>query len=343
MSRSSHPLPPHVAPWIDDALGRAPAPETHATCAACALCADGGDGRRSKGPLTFEPAVKCCTYRPALPNYLVGAALADDTADGASGRRTVAARVAAGGVEVSPLGLLPAADAVDLGAGAAACPHLDDGRCGIWQHRHAVCSTWFCKHERGARGHAAWLSLRALLIAVERSLALWCCIEEGIDAERLARLVARGGTVPGLRLDPAVSPAALWGSLAGAEQAFYVRCHERVRDLTWEDVLRITGPSVHALAAAARQAFAALDAPVPERLRPGTYTVLATGADGVLAQTYSVADPLGLPSLLLSVLHLFDGRPTPEVMTELADERGLSLDPDFLRTLVDFRFLVEAP
>ena len=344
MSSPSHLLPAHVAPWVDAALGVEIPPESHATCASCAMCEGGGDERRSRGPLVFDPQVKCCAYVPALPNYLVGAILADASDDNAAGRRSTQQRIALGGPRLSPLGLIPGPHAPPkLGAVEPRCPHLDDGRCGIWKHRHAVCSTWFCKHERGAAGQAAWLVLRALLMAVEQELALWCCREAGFEGQVLARVLASTGTVPWLTQLEALPAAQLWGVHRGKEHAFFLACHHRVRDLTWEDVLQICGPNVHVLADAAREAFEGLEQPVPDRLVPGRYSVVATGESGVLAQTYSEADPIGLPAALTSVLHLFDGRPLAQVEAQLEQERGVALAPEYLRMLVDFRVLVAAP
>ena len=96
---------------------------------------------------------------------------------------------------------------------------------------------------------------------------------------------------------------------------------------------------MRALGRVARAAWDALDAPLPQALRPGMHTVVAVGEDGVLAETYSSMDPIGLPSLLLAVLHHFDGRPTATVLEQLAREQGVALDEAFLRELVDFDVL----
>ena len=53
------------------------------------------------------------------------------------------------------------------------------------QTRNAVCSTWFCKHERGAVGQRFWHAVRDLLIAVEERVALRCLIEGGLPDEQV--------------------------------------------------------------------------------------------------------------------------------------------------------------
>jgi hypothetical protein len=121
--------------------------ETEATCDDCAMCAAGGAQRGDA--YFFRPDVKCCSFVPNLPNFLVGRILADADPHLAAGRASVEARSEAG-MAVTPLGLgQPPAYRVlyDRGAPAAfgrsrtlRCPHfLDDGvgRCAIWRHRNS--------------------------------------------------------------------------------------------------------------------------------------------------------------------------------------------------------------
>lgn len=332
-------LPEHSAAWVRDALGR-PAPrEPHATCDSCALCPGGGAGVRPQGRVSFREDTKCCNYLPALPNYLIGGILAGGSD---VGRRTVRSRIDQGR-HLSPLGLLPPdSHAGFRGTSQAPCPHLDDGRCGIWAHRHATCATYFCKHERGAVGHQAWLALRALLTGIERGLALWCCVEEGFDGRALGMLTARHGA-PGLELAATVDPADLWGQRLDEKEAFFLACHERVQGMQWADVRRHTGPVVAALQRHAVDAFAALDQPLAAVLRPGPYQVVASSPEGVLAETYSALDPIGLPAMLLSVIHLFDGRPVSQAQDDMERDFGVRLEGAFLRSLVDFGVLRETP
>jgi len=335
-------LPPLYAPWITALLGEPPPAERHATCASCALCGGGGLGERPVGRVRAHPQVKCCTYRPALPNFLVGAILADPTAS--SGRRTLAARMAAEPDQVSPLGVGRAMlEPPPVGSGPEhACPHLDQGLCSIWAHRHATCATWWCKHERGAAGQAAWHALRAFLLATEDALALWCCAELGFQGADLLRLVAATGQRPELRLAPNTPLSALWGAHGGDIEGFYLRAHERVAGLTLEQVLSVGGSMLRALAAAAREAWAALDLPTPAHLGVGAHRVVGLGVDGALVETYSPTDPILVPALMQSVLHLFDGRPVDQVLATLDQDYGLALDPGLLRQLVDHQVLVAA-
>jgi hypothetical protein len=55
---------------------------------------------------------------------------------------------------------------------------------------------------------------------------------------------------------------------------------------------------------------------------------------------YSPHDPILLPAAVIDVLDRFDGRPTEQVLGEVAAELGLELDGALLQRLVDFGILV---
>ena len=156
-------LPPLYAGWVEELLSGPVPEETRATCHNCAMLPRESDG--APDVLHFHPATKCCTFVPLLPNFLVGRILADSDPAGASGRRSVLERLrAADGV--SPLGLdVPRRYGFLYGHNGGfgrtpsmRCPHYletEGGLCGVWKHRNSICSTWFCKHDRGAAASTA--------------------------------------------------------------------------------------------------------------------------------------------------------------------------------------------
>ena len=351
-------LPPLYARWMDALLGESIPPETRATCEDCAMCAP--EGAADEATLYFSPRVKCCTYQPRLANFLVGRALEDKDFAFSAGRATLERRIA-GGVGVTPLGLETSAAYGLLyqhgseGFGRAdsmRCPHyLEEGggRCGIWRHRNSICATWFCKHERGATGLAFWERLRDLLQAVERDLAAWCVLEAGLNADAIGALFAfrkpeERDSLSVADLDGKADPKVarkLWGAWLGREREFYRECAGRVSPLTWEDVLRISGPVVGAHARVARQAFEALlRDELPERLTTGPFQIVSTGREGVRVVSYSGNDPLDLAPGVLDVLPFFDGRPTAEALGTIRRELGIRVEKDLVRKLADFEILV---
>jgi Fe-S-cluster containining protein len=187
---------------------------------------------------TYSNDLKCCTYTPRLPNFLVGRILADTSDDAVSvaGRSSVALRVDAG-LTATPLALeTPRAYGLlyehgsHAGFGVAPslrCPHFHaaTGGCGIWRHRESVCATFFCKHERGALGAQLWTAARIWFRAVEETLAWHALLELGLGDAALAHLVARAefgdGPLDAASLGAAVDRRELqlrWGVWAGREK-----------------------------------------------------------------------------------------------------------------------------
>jgi hypothetical protein len=306
----------------------------------------------------FSPNTKCCTYLPRLPNFVVGQILADSDPASAPGRATVSARVQRGEV-VRPLGLgVPQSYSLRYGHASAdfgtsqalLCPHfLADGRCGIWRYRNSVCTTWFCKHVRGAVGLRFWHALERLLNSVEQMLACWCLLDQGFGPaafEQLSPAMANqfaktssDGNLAGT-LEPAAHRA-LWGKWAGLEREFYQQCAQQVEALDWADIVRIGGPDITANARIARAAYdALLDCSLPGALTVGQFRVIGIDESGTQVEAYHGSDPLSLSRELMDVLPLFNGRPTTETLRSLADDRGVRITPELIRRLADFEVLV---
>lgn len=349
----THPLPPLYARWLDEALPTPLPSERGATCDACAMCPQGDTAPTSL--YVFDPEVKCCVYMPQLPNFLVGRALDEP------GGHTVEARIAAR-IGLTPVGLArPAAyDLLHRGSTNAIgrsrslrCPHFieDGGRCGIWQSRDALCSTWFCKHERGALGLHLWQAVRDLLVTLEHTLAWWAAREQGIPVEVLAKLLPsteHDRSQPPPPDGPAVDDvpdetvlASLWGAHHRKEADYYRACTASVAPLGWAEVLAIGGPDLAIRADLLRERLAGhAHVALPEALRIGTFEIAGQRPGGVRVVTYSSLDALDLPNALIGVLPAFDGRPTRQVLDELRDTWGIEIDPPLLQRLVDWGILV---
>jgi len=353
-------LPPLYAPWITAALGGPIPEEQAATCGTCAMLAPAAakPGASAEGLLHFDARSKCCTYVPTLPNYLVGRILRDPSPTMAAGRASVTARLAHAAT-TTPLGLdAPPAFTLLYGAGGAAtfgravdlrCPHYltDSGGCGIWAHRQSVCATWFCKYDRGEVGQRFWAALRHLLDALERALVVHCVrtLEPGVAALRLTadrRLRPVPAVTAGhLGADGEPDVTAVWGRYAGRQAEYFGACAELVEAMAWTDVLRAGGAEVALAADLAAAAYDALVHPArPVAPRASGCTVMP--GDGASSQVvgYSGYDPLELPTSLVQVLHVFDGRPTRQAPAA-ARGAGVGVAVQVVRRLVDFGILVD--
>lgn len=360
-AEDAEPLPPLYARWALELLDEPIPREARATCETCPMCAPPAQTPDFKR-VFFDPAIKCCTYLPTLYNFLAGRVLADDDPAAAAGRQTVQKRIAAG-LGVSPLGLMAwptyslaygAAEGAFGRAHALKCPHLlqDSGRCGVWRHRESTCATWFCKHVRGRVAFDFWRDgLHRFLTAVEIDLARWCVLEVGVSEAVLRESAdsdawdGRAEPLDAAGLDHRIDEAAyqrLWGAWRERESDFYRRCAELVSPLSLAEVLAICGPEVRAQARLTRDAFAKLmRQEVPAALEVGAFRVVERLQGATRLVTYSEYDPVDAPDAILSVLPSFDGRPTDEVLSALAEERGIQMSPDLVRKLVDFDILTE--
>ena len=341
-------LPPLHAAWLVALTGvDGPPSEPRATCGDCVMCAGVA---RSGTRVTFSPDVACCDYVPHLANVLTGRALAGP------GRAGVLARIGRR-TGVTPLGLgLTQDDVRRMVAGRAdagratgvRCPHLDTAarRCTVWETRNAVCSTWFCRHERGAVGRRFWQAARDLLIAVEEEVALRRLHDGGLPPDQVRAVVAHreavratvrranAGQGPVPAADDA-SPqwyARMWGGWQGREEEWFTRC--AAPPLAVDPAALPHG--VRALADDVRRCWADLaDRRVPDRLTftpgPGTEAT----EDVLRLFGYSPFDPVVLPAELEPALWLLDGRPLADVLADAERAGHARPDVDVLRRLHD--------
>lgn len=341
-------------------LGAPIASESEATCDDCAMCQEREAG--SRGLTFFRPEVKCCTYLPDLPNFLVGRILLDESPGTEFGRASIAARIDAG-LAVSPLGLTATElhkvlyrSGANKGFGRAQalrCPHYIEagGLCGVWRHRNHVCATWFCKHVRGAVGALFWENMRDLLGQVEMTLSRWCVLELGLEPDGLRRLAPdTTGTdreLDARDLDGVPDDADLrrmWGRWRDREREFYIEAARLVEPLAWDDVVRIGGQELRFAAVLTADSHAkATSDELPERLVPGKLDVTPLPGGMTRVASYRPYDPLSLPNEVLGILQHFDGRPTAEVLASLARDEGIEVERDLILQLADFRILVPPP
>ncbi|MBA2525624.1 MAG: hypothetical protein H0V18_07560 [Pyrinomonadaceae bacterium] len=319
------------------------------------------DSKRTRTDISFNPQTKCCNYIPDLPNYLVGRILAGQDPNSASGRATVEARLRAG-IAVTPLGLgQPPSFQVLYGhsrdslfgrSRTLRCPHyLEDegGRCGVWNHRAALCATWYCKYVRGQVGLNFWTAMHQLLSVVEKSLTRWCVLELDVGAEALKHLFPASaspsnGRIDARSLDGIADPAEareLWGHWAGRETEFYMECDRLVEVLDWRAVTAIGGPEIGIFSSLVCEGYRKIMSDeIPTRLKVGSFNTIRTGQDFYRISSYNGYDPIDLPKSLMTMLPYFDGRPTVEALQMVAAKEDTILSQDLIRRLVDFGVLI---
>lgn len=149
--------------------------ETLATCQSCAMAKEHGN---TKKPF-YKPNLKCCTFEPFLPNFLVGAILKDSGLP-------FAHEIIRGKIQnsefVLPIGLVaPVAyqlrfhekkDQIFGQKSEYLCSFFEKtlGTCEIWQYRGNVCTSFICQSSYGAAGIEFWNHMRDLLSLTEQVL-----------------------------------------------------------------------------------------------------------------------------------------------------------------------------
>lgn len=134
--------------------------------------------RGARARITYLPHLKCCTFQPNLPNFLVGALITEFEKRRESWFHEMLKSEGA-----LPLGLRPPMEyrrkflsrgPRDFGRREdLLCTFYDreTGGCRIWRHRGSVCTSFFCRSDLGPRGLRFWSLFGDYLHHVEMCLA----------------------------------------------------------------------------------------------------------------------------------------------------------------------------
>jgi hypothetical protein len=338
--------------------------EAKATCSSCAMC-------EASNPVPiesvdgvsrfFRPDTKCCTYHPRLPNYLVGAILADEDAAMAEGRRRIQDKIVRR-VGVNPqwikaptrYNLLYTNARQAFGrAEALRCPYYESrgGLCTIWRYREAVCSTYFCKYVAGADGRKFWMTLKTWLTLAEIQLSRYALLQLLPDYVLFGKdkADASGGPLTIEDLDDKPLPdkeyAELWRNWVGREAEFYRACFESVRALSSEEFENLLGlDGIIELAILKRLHEAAVAPKLPKLLKLNPSATVQWLPDGSVAMaSYSEFDAVALPGAAYDLLVEFTGKePVEAVRKRLREEKQADLHDDILMELYRHRILMDA-
>lgn len=161
--------------------------QTLSTCDRCAMtCQAQADSIQTNEVKQgyFSPDVKCCSFFPKIPNFLVGALLNSTEPELHEGRERMKKQIRSRiGITPGWVGpsrkyrlLFEASRSSSFGRSRSLlCPFFmdDSGLCSIWRFREIDCSTFFCKHDHGQDSLNVWHSLEYTMSLVEEMLATY--------------------------------------------------------------------------------------------------------------------------------------------------------------------------
>ena len=207
--------------------------ETKATCDACI-----------KVP-QYEENLKCCTFHPFLPNYLIGKILRDEEKTPTFVSEVLQHKISKRQY-VLPLGIVaPVSYQVEFNELKSKqfgkredwlCPYYDkvQDRCGIWRNRGSVCTSFYCKSSHGSRGKTFWKKALDYLSYVEMVLCEEALVHLDFSPRQVSELLGyinrHQGTAAELQSDslPLKKAQDLWNGYFDDQRAFFIKSLEVV-------------------------------------------------------------------------------------------------------------------
>ena len=135
-----------------------------------------------QSPKKYKANLKCCTFWPFIPNYVVGAILSSKKTRYQEAQKTIRKLIQNQGF-VLPLGIpAPPWYQKEFKANKKEifgqnekflCPYYDKSKnhCGAWEYRGSVCTSFYCESSYGKKGQEFWYSLENYLSYLEMGLA----------------------------------------------------------------------------------------------------------------------------------------------------------------------------
>lgn len=189
---------------------------------------------------SYSPSVKCCTFEPFVPNFIVG------DLELRSGRNSLEL----------PLGILPKPQfQVEFKAQKSEkfgrnedwlCSSYDpeNQKCRIWHHRGSTCVSFYCQSEKGGVGIKFWDIVSDLLSAIEVHWAMELLRRLDFGEDIIERQVEYLDFDEGLLL---VEPKELWGRFLGRERELYFHVRDLNQQISQKEKLAFMSSRVQML------------------------------------------------------------------------------------------------
>lgn len=227
--------------------------ETLATCDACAMAKP----QKKRAPF-YEPDLKCCTFHPFIPNFMVGAVFAEEKESEAAARDLLRDKIKRREYSL-PIGMTAplkyqfefhAREKQDFGNKREfLCPYYqkETDRCGVWRHRGAVCTTFFCKSVHGKPGLTFWKQFGDYLSYIEMSLMEECLVYLDFSPRQVRDLTEYLNRAEGTAQEarswvlPEAKARTLWNGYFDEQEAFFRKCWKLVNEWPAEHFHELLG------------------------------------------------------------------------------------------------------
>ncbi len=215
--------------------------ETKATCDTCAMAKP-----RNRAKIHYREDLKCCTFHPFLPNYMVGAIFKEESSTEAHNifRDKIQRREYA-----LPIGLVaPVKYQVEFNNRQEGdfgqredwlCPYYNKEKqnCNVWRNRGVVCTTFFCKSSYGKVGLKFWEKLSNYIWYVELALLEEALVMLDFSPRQIMTLLDYHNRFEGTAAEkkswvlPEAKARELWNGYFDDQEGFYKKCHEVVANI----------------------------------------------------------------------------------------------------------------
>jgi hypothetical protein len=208
--------------------------ETKATCDNCIEVPE------------YQENLKCCTFHPFLPNYLIGQILLDEKKNSSFVTEVLQHKISKRQY-VLPLGIVaPVRYQVEFNQlkdkyfgqkREWLCPYhdLSLNRCGIWRNRGSVCTSFYCHSSKGKKGKDFWKQSLDYLSYVEMALCEEALVYLDFSPRQISDLLQYinrfEATKTELKTDalPLKRARELWNGYFDDQEAFFIKSLEVVK------------------------------------------------------------------------------------------------------------------
>lgn len=214
--------------------------ETAATCDSCLMA-------RSSSGYAYRDDMKCCTFWPFLFNFQVGKILKSKNIPT---KQAEVIREFIKSPHAQPMGIAPSHEYqkkfIKLGLNAFGrsyellCPYFDKhlSRCGVWEFRGSVCTSFYCVSSYGIQGIEFWGQMEAFMTKIENTLSYDALLMLGIEPTQANLCVQK---LPQKLKSQKDSGEFLWAGINLSREEFYLKSAEYVDSLTEKDFWKIMG------------------------------------------------------------------------------------------------------